>query len=697
MSVQPSDGEHANAEEPPEHLKESAKYLGISLAELLSLSAGRANQRETASISARPLNANFATSSDSGYASVPGGISSERQGDLLAGISPHPQGLGEPFPDILDPFSYNAVLLDQQILGDQLASQLASANTSYEDQGAAGRTGEFYGCDAAFYPNLEKILGSNQTSNRNSFGNVSDDWVHVDPAWSGDLAENSSEESAELVAEDAIQADLPAHSGLAAHSDPLLPIKSENSSDEGVTHMKYQRTLMPKPSGFSSSNQRLQSHGRKSMGASSDAAAARIRKKRRPYSDSKIRKETHLTRQMNACVRCRMQRNRCNPDPENPRGPCLPCQQKMTRMTRLPCLRYKVTDSTLYRTGLDYMLFYRKHPMVGPEYGDFHIEKQWICDSTRFLDITQDRSPAVLTLELREFEPPEERDLDLKGRSMYYNPWAIADPEKAVAAVNDFADQSVAAYLEALLDDTNSFVWDVFHAALRLSLFPEPNELLRDVLRLWVVCRFIESRWRCCGLDMVNADSQQDPFYDWVTPPPYVDYQLASVIIQRVLGPLRRSVLQRLQDLFLENKSSNWYSIFLVSFILLHNYELQILFQRQFAARRQARERYLDMPLVRATHSGAKTILAHFHYCCKGQRPFRPDFDWKSAKIRKMAQLDAEQCAFMERFHDQVQQKSATLQEANGSDQYDKEYWFLSQLFESNWFPRDTHEYSPLA
>jgi len=36
----------------------------------------------------------------------------------------------------------------------------------------------------------------------------------------------------------------------------------------------------------------------------------RVRKKRAPYSDIRIRSETTLTRQMNACVRCRMQRNR---------------------------------------------------------------------------------------------------------------------------------------------------------------------------------------------------------------------------------------------------------------------------------------------------------------------------------------------------------------------------------------------------
>lgn len=60
------------------------------------------------------------------------------------------------------------------------------------------------------------------------------------------------------------------------------------------------------------------------------------------------------------------------------------------------------------------------------------------------------------------------------------------------------------------------------------------------------------------------------------------------------------------------------------------------------------------MPLVRATNSGAKTILAHFHYCCKGNQPFGEGFDWNATKIRKMARLDAEQSRFMAGYRDRV-------------------------------------------
>ena len=60
------------------------------------------------------------------------------------------------------------------------------------------------------------------------------------------------------------------------------------------------------------------------------------------------------------------------------------------------------------------------------------------------------------------------------------------------------------------------------------------------------------------------------------------------------------------------------------------------------------------MPLVRATNSGAKTILAHFHYCCKGNQPFGERFDWSAAKMRRMARLDPEQSRFMASYRDRV-------------------------------------------
>lgn len=164
----------------------------------------------------------------------------------------------------------------------------------------------------------------------------------------------------------------------------------------------------------------------------------------------------------------------CVPDPTNPRGPCLTCQQKTVRMSRLPCLRYMVTDSTLFRTSLDYMPFYKAHPMIGPQHGDFHLERRWTGSAFKVLCLGQLQVPLHFKVELRQFVPPANNDLDLKGRPMYAVPWAVADADAVVIAINNYIDRGVTQYLYEYLDDTNGLVWDIFQQAYRASVFPIP-------------------------------------------------------------------------------------------------------------------------------------------------------------------------------------------------------------------------------
>jgi hypothetical protein len=117
--------------------------------------------------------------------------------------------------------------------------------------------------------------------------------------------------------------------------------------------------------------------------------------------------------------------------------------------------------------------------------------------------------------------------------------------------------------------------------------------MLQKTLRLWVACRFIESKWRCWsddgwGDNPVLTNNPRDPFYDWESLPPYLDYQIASIIIHRILTPLRKDVLRELQSTFNKHDPKDWYVTFLASFILLQNYEMQMKFQKEFAARRKA-------------------------------------------------------------------------------------------------------------
>jgi hypothetical protein len=120
------------------------------------------------------------------------------------------------------------------------------------------------------------------------------------------------------------------------------------------------------------------------------------------------------------------------------------------------------------------MPFYRDHPMLGPKYGDFHVEKQWTRAMPKILCLHQGWN-AFLQLEIHEFVPPiDDHPVDLKGRSMYAVPWAIKDPDAATTAVNEYIDNNIQNYMQSILSRTDRLLWNIFDAAYGASVFPVP-------------------------------------------------------------------------------------------------------------------------------------------------------------------------------------------------------------------------------
>lgn len=62
--------------------------------------------------------------------------------------------------------------------------------------------------------------------------------------------------------------------------------------------------------------------------------------------------------------------------------------------------------------------------------------------------------------------------------------------------------------------------------------------------------------------------------------------------------------------------------------------------------------------IVQELHLGANTILAYFHYCCKGYYPFSTD--WNVDDTASMADLDLDQIQFIKRTTQHVQASGNT-------------------------------------
>lgn len=141
-------------------------------------------------------------------------------------------------------------------------------------------------------------------------------------------------------------------------------------------------------------------------------------------------------------------------------------------MFRLPCLRYKIVDSIIFRT-MSNLPHEGSFPMVGRDYGRFNIPKTWVDTEIRTLCITQDRG-TILRLPLRRFEPPEDdvhddKGLGGKGRRLFAIPWAMTDAATGLKAINAFINESTIYYVDHIVPRDDGFLRVVFEVAHRFT------------------------------------------------------------------------------------------------------------------------------------------------------------------------------------------------------------------------------------
>lgn len=109
----------------------------------------------------------------------------------------------------------------------------------------------------------------------------------------------------------------------------------------------------------------------------------------------------------------------------------------------------------------------------------------------------------------------------------------------------------------------------------------------------------IEGDWYFCGTNTFNVPPHDGKSY--LHHAPYLDYQFAGIVVDRILMPWRGHVLKYLSELSYANKKSNWFALLLANYVLQHTYGLLIRQQRALAiefrkpASHRFRFSYLDL------------------------------------------------------------------------------------------------------
>jgi hypothetical protein len=104
-------------------------------------------------------------------------------------------------------------------------------------------------------------------------------------------------------------------------------------------------------------------------------------------------------------------------------------------------------------------------------------------------------------------------------------------------------------------------------------------------MRLWAVARSLQDDWWICSPQVVD----QPPGHL----PPILRYQLETILQLEIFEPLRQELLRDLQYAMNPRNRKNWSPVFLSTFILLHNCDLEMARYRGSCPIRHAQVRHV--------------------------------------------------------------------------------------------------------
>ncbi|KAL2270893.1 hypothetical protein VTJ83DRAFT_264 [Remersonia thermophila] len=422
--------------------------------------------------------------------------------------------------------------------------------------------------------------------------------------------------------------------------------------------------------------------------------------KRGPFKDQDSREKTALTRKMGSCIRCRMQRIRCNLDPENEKGPCLSCKKiaSSAKMYRLNCLRLKITDVKLFKPG----------QVKGQEWTNRWRDSvmddigNWESSQIRTIRVTEGYTGQSVELQVRRFRPQDGDKLkrswvskDGRRHEVDIPAFAIVNLDEAKAKFDHYIKDGLINCCQNFLGPQRGLLWQTYNAAIKLaknpSTAPSEKSLLVATLDLWMSVRLTTKSFEIVGPDTLDMpqniiEDKDNPLHGKIPLPPVMGAQIDSVIIHQIQPRLRRKALEQLQKMTQEKKQKTWLTTYLVTFILLHNIALITKHDADYARKHGMKTRWAREANVKEYNWGANTLLAYFHYCNKAVYPFSEDC--KDQDLQTLAELDDEGVAFVHTTRKLVAAHQKEWQEVWTSEDYENEYYYVSQLYERNWQPR---------
>ncbi|KAI1409767.1 hypothetical protein F5Y13DRAFT_87992 [Hypoxylon sp. FL1857] len=423
--------------------------------------------------------------------------------------------------------------------------------------------------------------------------------------------------------------------------------------------------------------------------------------RRGPFKSNDVREKTAETRRIGSCIRCRMQRIRCETNEADKTGSCLTCLKvSNVKVWRMPCLRYKITDVKLFKPG----------NVKGYEWTRRWIEgipddiSNWASSETKRVKVTEGYTEQTVELRVRQFIPQDgdklERSWVHEGtrRNVKIPPYAIVNLEEAKNTYTTYIKQWLPECCKKVLSGKDKLLLVTYGAAIKASRDPatDPKEsaLLKKALQLWMAIRLTTKSTIIVGEETLGMTpdimDETSPLQGCIPLPPVMGAQIELVLIHQIQSSLRREMLENLQAMTQANKHQTWFTTYLITFILLHNVALLCQHDAGYARKHgiKLQSRFARQEMVREYQTGANILLAYFHYCNKGVYPFSAEC--KEQDLSNLAELDEPKLKLVQFTRSNVERYKKHWAKIRQTDDYENDFYYISQLYEESWTPQST-------
>ena len=401
---------------------------------------------------------------------------------------------------------------------------------------------------------------------------------------------------------------------------------------------------------------------------------------------------TNATRRRGACDTCRLNKKRCN-RPDDPLYECcFNCVK--SKVLSMPCFMAKIIEAQLFRDRPS-----PKHPRSSLRQAVFGSLTDIVRNTERqrpiIVTLTQDLGLQLL-VRLARYEPEAgestHRMWKKGGQTQRIDlpPYCIANIQDAQKSMLEYIINFRSAFLKHVLGRSNEITRGLFDQAQRFAAF-NPDSTVSKALDLCAASRIIERDWRICGKPSdlgitLVSDDPSNPFYDFVPITPMMDAQLDQIVIQSFLVPTRDALLKSLHEKMTSpSNASSFFEIFLTVAVLLSHSEWLLSHSRQNAIRVGSKTRYNHNPRAESYFHACNTIIAHWHYLCRGAS--FSEMNWRKESVRKWANLDLEQVDYLTSLQRKINhlESQAMMSRLRQENRYEEELYWCHQLFFPNW------------